>query len=72
MKTNMGTVDRVLRVLIAGVIIVYLATSDAISSDSTWFWVLGALAVIFLGTSLIRFCPLYLPFGLSTAKKADS
>ncbi len=72
MKVNMGNADRILRVLIAGVIIVYLATADTISSDSPWFWVLGALAVVFLGTSMIRFCPLYLPFGLSTAKKSES
>jgi hypothetical protein len=31
--------------------------------------ILGALAVIFLLTSIIGVCPLYLPFGISTKRK---
>jgi len=30
--------------------------------------ILGILAIVFLATSFISFCPLYLPLGLSTRK----
>ncbi len=65
MKKNMGSVDRALRVLVALVIgILYL--SNQISGTAAV--ILGLLAVIFLLTSLVGTCPLYLPFGLSTKK----
>jgi len=39
------------------------------SIEGTAALVLGALAIIFLLTSFISFCPLYLPFGFNTCKK---
>lgn len=70
MKKNMGTADRVIRVLIAAVI-AYLFYSGTISG--TLGIVLMVLAAVFVLTSLISFCPLYAPFGLSTCsmKKAE-
>lgn len=66
MKINMGTIDRVARILVAVVIgIAYFA--NIISG--TLAIVLLVFASIFILTSLIGFCPLYLPFGLSTRKK---
>jgi hypothetical protein len=68
MKKNMGTIDKVVRILIA-VVFGVLYFTNVISG------VLGIilliLAVIFVLTSLISFCPLYLPFGISTAKKKE-
>jgi Inner membrane protein YgaP-like, transmembrane domain len=66
MKKNMGTVDRVIRILIA-VIILILKLTNVISG--TLAVVLLILAGIFVLTSLVGICPLYLPFGLSTKKK---
>ena len=66
MKTNMGTADRIIR-LIAAVIIGYLYYVGIISG--TVAIVLGVLAVVFVATSFVSFCPLYLPFGLSTKKE---
>ncbi|HTN45807.1 MAG TPA: DUF2892 domain-containing protein [Flavipsychrobacter sp.] len=66
MKKNMGTADKVIRILIA-VIIGVLYFTHVISG--TLASVLGILAIIFLATSFISFCPLYLPFGFSTIKK---
>lgn len=66
MKKNMGTADKVIRILIA-VVIGVLYFTHVISG--TLALVLGILAIIFLATSLISFCPLYLPFGISTFKK---
>ena len=65
MKKNMGPLDKLIRILIA-VVIVILYFTHVISG--TLEIVLLILAVIFALTSLISFCPLYLPFGLSTKK----
>jgi len=67
MKTNMGTTDRIVRLIIA-VIIAALYFSGQISG--TVGIVLGIVAVAFVATSLIGWCPVYLPFGISTRKKA--
>ena len=63
MKKNMGTADRVIRILIAAVV-AYLYYAGIISG--TLGIVLLVLAGVFVLTSLISFCPLYAPFGLST------
>ena len=66
MKKNMGSTDRVLRILLALVVGVLYFTKII---DGTLALVLAGLAVIFLITSFISFCPLYLPFGIKTCKK---
>jgi len=68
MKKNMGSIDKVIRIIIA-VVIAVLAYTKVITG--TLSIVLLALAVIFLATSLISFCPLYWPFGISSAKKSE-
>jgi hypothetical protein len=66
MKKNMGTADRVVRVSLA-VLFAILFFNETVSG--TMGYVLLALAGIFLLTSLVQTCPLYLPFGLSSLKK---
>lgn len=66
MKKNMGTADRVIRIL-AAVFIAGLYFANQISGTAAI--VLLILAGIFVLTSFINFCPLYLPFGISTRKK---
>jgi len=66
MKKNMGNADRIIRLIVAAVIVA-LYFSDIISG--TLGIVLLALAGIFVLTSLIRICPLYLPFGIKTCRK---
>ena len=66
MKKNMGSADRISCIIFA-IIIGVLYFTNAI--EGTAALVLGALAVVFLLTSFISFCPLYLPFGISTCKK---
>ncbi len=68
MKKNMGTADRAVRVIIA-VIIAALFFTGVISG--TVGIVLLVLAGVFVLTSLVSFCPLYLPFGLSTCAKQE-
>lgn len=65
MKQNMGNVDRALRT-VAAIVIAVLYFTDQISGLAAI--ILGLFAVIFLLTSAIKFCPLYLPFKLSTKK----
>ncbi|MDH4231771.1 MAG: DUF2892 domain-containing protein [Nitrospirota bacterium] len=65
MTRNMGTIDRLLRTIIA-VVIVMLLLSGAVSG--TLAVLLGIFAVAFLGTSGIGWCPLYKPLGISTKK----
>lgn len=69
MKKNMGYVDRFIRIILAG-IIVFLSVTQKI--HGTLNIVLVVLAIIFLLTSLFGFCPLYLPFKISTNKKKAS
>lgn len=65
MKTNMGNTDKAIRVLLAiGVSLLYFF--DII--EGTLAYVLMALALVFVFTSFISFCPLYAPFGISTCK----
>ena len=66
MKKNMGNVDRILRVLVA-IAIAVLYFTNVISG--TLGLILLILAAVFVLTSLVSFCPLYLPFGLKTFKK---
>ena len=65
MKKNMGTTDKFIRVLIA-VVIAVLYFMGYISG--TLAIILMAVAVIFLLTSLISFCPLYTLLGINTCK----
>jgi hypothetical protein len=66
MKPNMGTEDRILRV-VAAIVIAILYFTHVISG--TVAIVLLVLAAVFILTSLVSFCPLYAPFGLSTRRK---
>jgi len=62
----MGTLDRAIRTLIA-IAIAVLYFTDRISG--TVALVLGVLAVVFLLTSFVAWCPIYSPLGISTRKR---
>lgn len=62
----MGMADRAVRFL-AAILVVVLYFTNVISGVLAI--VLLALAAIFIVTSFVSFCPLYLPFGLSTRKR---
>ena len=66
MKKNMGTIDRAVRSLVA-VLIAILYFTDQISGIAAI--ILGLFAVVFLITSFMSSCPLYLPLKISTLKK---
>ncbi len=66
MKKNMGNVDKIIRILIA-VIIGVLYFTNIITG--TLGIVLVIVAVVFVLTSLVGFCPLYLLTGMNTCRK---
>lgn len=68
MKKNMGNADRVIRLTVV-MLIAVLYFSGMISG--TLAAVLGIVAVAFLITSLLSWCPTYLPFGISTRKRGQ-
>ena len=65
MKQNMGTIDRVVRTALA-MVIVALYLGGQISGTAAVL--LGIVAGALLLTSLVGWCPAYLPLGLSTLK----
>jgi hypothetical protein len=67
MKANMGLLDRGIRTALA-ILVGVLYFSGQISGVAAI--ILGVLAIVFLLTSLISFCPLYAPFKLSTKGKS--
>jgi len=68
MKKNIGTIDKVIRILVA-VVIAVLYFTNVISG--TLGIVLLVLGVVFFLTSLVSVCPIYLALGLSSIKKED-
>jgi hypothetical protein len=66
MKKNVGTIDKVVRLLLAltlGVLVYLKVISGTLAYIS-----LG-LAVVFFVTSLINFCPIWMALGINTGKK---
>jgi len=66
MKTNMGSIDRIVRLILAAVF-AYLYFSGAVTG--TLGIILLVLGGIFVLTSLVAVCPLYMPFKFSTRKE---
>jgi hypothetical protein len=68
MKKNIGTVDKVIRILVA-VVVVILYFTNTISG--TLGIILLAVSAILVLTSFLSLCPLYLLLGLSTTSKKE-
>lgn len=66
MKKNMGLIDRIIRLVLAAVVGVLYFTGQITGTAAI---ILGIFALIFVATSAIGFCPLYVPFKFSTIKK---
>lgn len=62
MKPNVGNIDRILRYVVG------LALLGAGLYFKSWWGLVGLLPIL---TATIRFCPAYLPFGLSTCAKPE-
>jgi hypothetical protein len=66
MKKNMGNADRIIRSIVVVIIAALILTGQV---SGTLAIVLGIVAVAFVATSLISWCPTYVPFGISTCKQ---
>jgi predicted lysophospholipase L1 biosynthesis ABC-type transport system permease subunit len=62
---NMGSADRIIRTIVAIVLGVLILTGEVTGMLAV---ILGIVAVIFLATSAMSTCPLYLPLKISTLK----
>jgi mannose/fructose/N-acetylgalactosamine-specific phosphotransferase system component IID len=67
MQKNMGTTDKVLRLILAAIAVALAATGML---TGTLAIVAYVVAAVFVLTSLVSFCPAYLLFGVRTCKKA--
>jgi len=66
LQKNMGSTDRLVRLAVAAVIAILYVTGKI---TGVLALVLCLLAVVFVLTSIVSFCPLYAPLGISTCKK---
>ena len=65
MKKNIGSIDKLVRIIIAAVA-VWAAYTNQVSSP--WDYVLYAVAVIMVLTALMSTCPIWIVFGINTLK----
>ena len=66
MKKNMGSTDKIIRLIVALILATLSYMGVVTGTVGTVFY---AVAIVFALTSMISFCPLYVPFGISTCKK---
>lgn len=66
MKTNEGSLDRILRVL-GGILLIVLGLLGVMSG--AWMWVAYIVGALLLVTGVVGFCPLYALLRTSTNKK---
>jgi hypothetical protein len=80
MKPNMGTADRIIRLLIGAALILAPFTwgrgmgfgpgpGEALGA---WHWVAIGLGLVMVVTALAARCPAYLPFGISTCRTGQA
>jgi len=69
MKKNVGSVDKIIRYIIA-IVAVYIAYKGMVSSP--WDYVLYAVAVIMVGTALSGRCPVFAIFGINSCKVEEN
>ncbi len=63
MTPNEGTLDRVIRFVLALVLFYF-----ALQAQGPWNWILGLLGVVLLFTAITGFCALYRLLGISTRR----
>lgn len=76
-KKNLGTLDRVIRFVLAiGMLVLYvfgfIGINDGNFMLGAFFWVVAAMGGIFLITSALSFCPVYSLLGLSTCDMKEA
>lgn len=62
MSANLGSIDRILRIVVGVAAVTFAMLSD----HELAIW--GAIGVVPLFTAVVGWCPAYLPFGIKTCK----
>jgi hypothetical protein len=69
MRFNVGTPDRIARIVIGAVLVLLPFFSGlTLFADPLWLWTSVGLGTVLIVTAAVRFCPLYAILGLSTCK----
>jgi len=68
MKQNMGALDRLIRIIVAVIVGILYFTGQISGTTAT---VLGIIAIAFILTSAVGYCPLYTPLKISTKKEEN-
>lgn len=72
MKFNVGTPDRIARLVIGVLLIVApFVTGWAMFANPVWTWAFVIVGLVLAVTGLVRFCPAYAIFNLSTSRTND-
>lgn len=70
MRTNMGMIDRGIRLIVAAALLYGAFGGAAVLAAGTLHWIAIAVAVVFILTSLAGNCPLYSILGIRTCRAA--
>jgi len=65
---NVGSLDRTVRIIL-GLALLAMALAVPAASLGGWRWILALIGAVLLVTGLVRVCPAYLPFGISTCRR---
>lgn len=69
MSFNVGTPDRIARIVIGAVLVLLpLVSGLALFANPLWFWAAIVVGAVLIVTAIVRFCPLYAILGLSTRR----
>ena len=69
MRINVGTPDRIARIIIGAVLVLLpLVSGMDLFANPLWLWASVVVGAVLIVTALVRFCPLYAILGLSTCK----
>ena len=72
MKINVGTPDRIARLVIGVLLMIApFITGWALFANPVWTWVFIIVGLVLAVTGLVRFCPAYALFNLSTSGNKD-
>lgn len=70
MRTNMGTIDRALRLIVAAALLYAAFGGAAIAAAGALHWIAIAVAAVFILTALVGNCPVYSLLGIKTCRAA--
>jgi hypothetical protein len=68
MKKNIGTTDRLVRLVLAAILILLTVLKVL---TGTWAIIALIVSAVLILTSVIKFCPLYCPLHINTSKSDD-